>query len=413
MKEILADIITIGDEILYGQTIDTNSAFIGQVLGEIGISIHQINSVQDKKENIIKSLRSSKSDITIITGGLGPTKDDITKQTLADFFDDSLQQNEIAWENVQNFYKTRNRTISDINKLQSFLPTKAICLTNNVGTASGMWFNENNKVYISLPGVPREMKKIMQDEVIPRLQSSFNLPHIEHRFVNTVGIPESNLAEKIDAWSTNLPQELSLAYLPSLGCVKLRLTAKGSNKKHLNNLLTENVNKLIPLIEKYVYATNQESFIESISKLLKNNNLSISTAESCTGGNIAKTITSISGSSSYFQGSIVSYSNEVKIHSLGVNRETIKQHGAVSEETAIEMVEGCYNLFKTDICIATTGIAGPDGGTPEKPIGTVYIVIKFKNKIISKRIQVGDLGRNNNIESTTIAALNMIRKIIS
>lgn len=412
MKEILADIITIGDEILYGQTIDTNSAFIGEKLGEAGIRINQITSISDTKDHILKTLKESKANIILITGGLGPTLDDITKQTLCEYFNDSLELNSLAWENVQHFYASRKREISEINKLQAHLPTKCECLSNLVGTASGMWFEHDNQIYISMPGVPREMKKLITDFVLPKLKRKMDLPFIKHQFINTVGIPESDLATMMESWVNQLPKNISLAYLPSLGRVKLRLTIKGSSSEELINLLLKQTESLVPIIEKYIYSVNDTSLPEAVAKLLIGNKLTISTAESCTGGNVAKTLTSVSGSSQYFSGGAVTYSNEMKIQELGVNSNSLQKFGAVSEQTVIEMTEGACKKFNTDISIATTGIAGPDGGTPSKPIGTVWIAISYQGTITTKLIQVGNLGRENNIENTTIAALNLIRKTI-
>lgn len=412
MKEILADIITIGDEILYGQTVDTNSAFMGKTLGEVGIKINQTISISDNRQHILDTLSNSKAQIILITGGLGPTLDDITKQTLCDFFDDKLELNELAWKGLTEFYDSRKRKISAINKLQAHLPTKCECLPNTIGTASGMLFKQNNKVYISMPGVPREMKQLITNEAIPRLKSIYDLPFIKHQFINTVGIPESDLATKMEGWVKNIPNEISLAYLPSLGSVKLRLTIKGENEKYLNNVLELATQKLLPIIKEYIYSTDESTLTESISQLLKDKKITVSTAESCTGGNVAKTLISVPGSSNYFNGGIITYSNEMKIQELDVKPGTIEKYGAVSEQTAIEMVKGASKKFNSDISIATTGIAGPDGGTPEKPIGTVWIALFYNGNIITKLIQIGNLGRVNNIENTTIAALNLIRKVL-
>lgn len=412
MKEVTAEIITIGDEILYGQTIDTNSAFMGEKLGKLGVLIKKITSISDTKEAILDAISQTKAHIVLITGGLGPTLDDITKETLCTFFNDKLELNNLAWQYVKEFYESRNRTISEVNKMQAFLPTKCTCLPNKIGTASGMWFENNNQIYVSMPGVPREMKMLINHEVIPKLKTKFKFPIIKHRFINTVGIAESNLAAKINRWELQLPHEIALAYLPSLGRVKLRLTAKGDNENNIENLLDLEIKKVEALINEYIYAYEDFTFEEAISQLLTDKNYTISTAESCTGGNIAKLLTSVSGSSNYFIGGIISYSNEVKINQLNVSSETLQKYGAVSQETAIEMVKGVNNKFKTDISIATTGIAGPDGRTEEKPVGTVWIALLFKGKITTKLIHVGDLGRENNIESASIYALNLMRKII-
>lgn len=413
MKQIKADIITIGDEILYGQTIDTNSAFIGKELNKIGISVKQITSISDKKEDILNTISNSTSDIILITGGLGPTLDDITKQTLCDYFDDTIELNEQAWKNVQAFYKQRNREISNVNKLQAHLPAKCICLPNKIGTASGMWFEKDDKIIISMPGVPREMKLLITDEVNPRLKEKFTLPVIIHQFINTIGIPESDLAEKLQSWIELLPKDIALAFLPSLGNVKLRLTIVGEDKLKCEEAILKETEKAIKIIKPYIHSTDESSISESIHNLLIDKKLTISTAESCTGGNVAKTLISNSGSSNYYIGGIVSYSNDSKINELKVKASTLQKHGAVSEETAIEMVKGVQQKFNTDIAISTTGIAGPDGGTTEKPVGTIWIAIYYKGIASSKLLQIGDLGRENNIENTTIAVLNLIRKTIN
>lgn len=410
MKEILADIITIGDEILYGQTIDTNSAFMGVSLQEMGVKVRQITSISDNREAILNTLKTSseKADIVLITGGLGPTLDDITKHTLCEYFDDHLDLNEEAWTHVQAFYHARNREISEVNRLQAHLPTTCTCLPNKMGTASGMWFEKDNVIIVSMPGVPREMKGLMENEVLSRLAHRFDFVEINHTFVNTVGIPESNLAEKISLWERQLPPYIKLAYLPSLGCVKLRLTMVGDH----GNELTEQVNQLIPLIDDYVYSTGNISLEDAIAQLLINGKHTISTAESCTGGNVARALTSVSGSSAYFMGGMVSYDNKVKIENLGVSSEILKEKGAVSEEVVTQMVKGAQQVFHTDIAVATTGVAGPNGGTAEKPVGTVWIAFANKDEVITKKLQLGDFGRTQNIDMTTIAVLNLIRKFI-
>jgi nicotinamide-nucleotide amidase len=411
---MVAEIITIGDELLIGQVVDTNSAWMGTLLNNNGIKVHQITSVSDNREHIIQALTDAakRVDIIFITGGLGPTKDDITKATLCDYFKVGLRFDEEAFKDVEYVFKIRGREVTEINRKQAELPTNCTALRNKNGTAPGMWFEEKGKVYVSMPGVPYEMKAIMTDEVIPRLKKKFELPVIMHKTVLTQGIGESMLAEKIEKWEDSLAAEnIKLAYLPSPGMVRLRLTTSGKDLASIKEKIDRKAKELIPLAENYIYGYEDETLEGIVGKLLLERKQTLSTAESCTGGYIAHLITSISGSSDYFKGSVVSYANEVKINTLGVKKETIEKHGAVSQQVVEEMAAGVSSKLNTDYAIAVSGIAGPTGGTPEKPLGYVWIAIKTPTKLFSKSFQFGD-NRERNIRITAITALNMLRKEI-
>lgn len=411
---MLCEIITIGDELLIGQVVDTNSAWMGTLLNNNGIKVHQITSVSDNREHIIEALTEAakRADIILITGGLGPTKDDITKSTLCDYFKTELVFNAEAFKDVEYVFKIRGREVTEINRKQAEIPKNSIPLRNKNGTAPGMWFEEKGKIYVSMPGVPYEMKAIMENDVIPRLKKKFDLPVIMHRTVLTQGIGESVLAEKIEAWEDSLAKEnIKLAYLPSPGMVRLRLTTSGKDATVLKQTIERKVKELIPLAENYIYGYENDTLEGLVGKLLLEKHKTLSTAESCTGGYIAHLITSIAGSSEYFKGSVVSYANEVKENVLGVKKETLDKHGAVSQQTVEEMVAGVSSKLNTDYAIAVSGIAGPGGGTPEKPVGLVWIAIKTPTKVFSKQYQFGD-NRERNIRVTAITALNLLRKEI-
>jgi|SRR6185312_3350728 len=411
---MLAEIITIGDELLIGQVVDTNSAWMGSFLSNNGIKVHQITSVSDNREHIIEALQAAakRADIILITGGLGPTKDDITKSTLCDYFKVGLRFDAEAFKDVEHIFKIRGREVTAINRKQAELPTNCIALRNKNGTAPGMWFEDKGKVYVSMPGVPYEMKALMADEVMPRLKKKFELPFILHRTVLTQGIGESMLAEKIEAWEDSLAKEnIKLAYLPSVASVRLRLTTSGKDEASIKEKIDRKVKELIPLAESYIYGYEDDTLEGIVGKLLLERKQTLSTAESCTGGYIAHLITSISGSSDYFKGSVVAYANEVKMKALGVKAETIEKHGAVSQQVVEEMAAGACKQLNTDYSIAVSGIAGPGGGTAEKPVGFVWIAIKTPKKVLSKSFQFGD-NRERNIRTTAITALNWLRKEI-
>jgi nicotinamide-nucleotide amidase len=411
MKEIFVETITIGDEILYGQTLDTNSHWISQEMNAIGAKVIRKTTIGDERQQILNALpeAAGRADIILITGGLGPTKDDITKKTLAEYFDSPIEVNPQALKEVAAYFESLGRIMSGLNIAQTELPVKCQMLSNTVGTAPGMWFEKDEKVYISMPGVPHEMKTMMIERVIPRLKVKFDLPVIRHRMIKTVGIGESLLAEIIDQWEDNLPQHIRLAYLPDLGEVKLRLTAVGDQYEKLEQDIEAQIQTLLPLIGDYVYGFGSTSLEEAIGNLLLEQQKTIALAESCTGGYIAHLITRIPGSSRYFQGGMVPYQNEMKINVLGVERGTIAEHGAVSEATIVQMANRIRECMQADIGLASSGIAGPDGGTDEKPVGTVWIAVADGEQTLTKKLQLTK-NRLLNIELTAVAVLNMLRK---
>lgn len=408
-----AEIITIGDELLIGQVIDTNSAWLGQSLGALGIALYQRTACGDNKNQILDCLTDAtkRSDIIIITGGLGPTKDDITKTTLCEFFHTNLIQNDKVLEWVTKIFRSRKMPMLEVNLLQAMVPSNCKILWNKSGTAPGMWFENNNKIYISLPGVPFEMKTIFEEEAIPLLRQQFQLPSIYHRTFQTCSIGESFLAEKIMHIEDALPSHIKLAYLPSIGAVRLRLSAYGNNKALLEEEVNVIANQFYQAIGEYIYGENDDSLPLVVGTLLKSNGATLATAESCTGGYIAHQITSIPGSSNYFKGSIISYDNEIKKQELSVTDEILKNYGAVSEECVTQMAKSIIHKFDVDYGIATSGIAGPDGGSEEKPIGTVWIAIASKEKVMAKKFNMGD-NRERTIIRTNLMALDMLRKLL-
>jgi nicotinamide-nucleotide amidase len=414
MKLIFAEVITIGDEILYGQITDTNTKWISENLDKIGIKTKRKSSVGDDRNEILSILNESlqRADIVLITGGLGPTKDDITKKTLADFFDDHLVINPHAEAFVRQFFEKRGREFTEINRQQAAIPSRCTYLHNATGTAPGMWFEKDGKIIVSMPGVPVEMHYLMENEVLPRLKKRFKLPEIIHQVIRTIGLGESFLAEKISDWEDSLPENLKLAYLPSFGEVKLRITGVDFDYKKLRNQIDDEVKKLVPIINDFIYSTDNENIEEAIGKLLIQKNQKVSVAESCTGGYLSHLFTSIPGSSAYFMGGIVSYSNEAKMEVLKVKQETLTKFGAVSEETVKEMAIGAKNLLKTDYAISTSGIAGPDGGTPEKPVGTVWLAVTDGTETLTKKLTLGN-QRLVNIQYSGKAALNLLRSMIN
>jgi nicotinamide-nucleotide amidase len=413
MKLVLAEVITIGDEILYGQITDTNTQWMGVELGKLGIKIIQKTSIGDSESEILRILAEaeSRADVILITGGLGPTKDDITKKTLCKYFDDELVINEDALAFVTDFFVKRGRELTEINRLQAAVPSKCTYLANKTGTAPGMWFDRNGKVFVSMPGVPHEMKYLMNNEVLPRVKAFFQTPILQHKVIRTIGIGESMLAEKIENWEDNLPKNIKLAYLPSFGQVRLRLTGFGEDETVLKQQIDTEVDKLIPQIEKYVFSQVDEDLEYAIGRILKERGQTVSIAESCTGGYVSHLITKVAGCSAYFMGSVVSYSNEAKMNILGVKSDTLEAHGAVSEETIKGMAEGVRKVMNTDFGVATSGVAGPDGGTPEKPVGTIWLAVASKNRTIARKILMTQ-QRDTNIQYGSVAALNLLRKMI-
>ncbi|MCF8381893.1 MAG: competence/damage-inducible protein A [Bacteroidales bacterium] len=408
-----AAIVTIGDEILIGQIIDTNSAWIAQQLNLTGVQIKEIRSISDNHQAILNTLRDFESgmDLVVLTGGLGPTKDDITKKSLAEYFESRMVENQEVLIHIGELFKKRGFSLTETNRQQAILPHNCIPLKNNSGTAAGMWFERSGTIFVSMPGVPFEMKGIVNDELLPRLQSMINGNVIIHKTIMTQGVPESYLAAKIKDWEEALPDDIKLAYLPRPGIVRLRMTAIGKNRDYLNVLLQQEEIKLLSIISDDVFATEDISLEQFIGNLLKEKKLSLSTAESCTGGNIASSLTSVAGSSAYFIGSVVAYSNEIKINELGVSKDDIENYGAVSEKVVTAMAQNVRIKMKTDFGIATSGIAGPSGGTEEKPVGTTWIAVSSAEKCIARRFNFGE-HRGRTIDRATLTSLNMLRKII-
>lgn len=406
-----AEIITIGDELLLGQVIDTNSSWLGQYLNKLGIRVQYKCTISDSREAITNALleASRRSDVIIITGGLGPTKDDITKITMADFFGTELVLNQEVLDWVQSIFNKRNLPMLESNNQQAMVPKNCEVLWNKNGTAPGMWFYENGTAYISMPGVPFEMKTIFEEEAIPKLNSHFNFPSILHRTIQTIGIGESFLADKISNIEDALPNHIKLAYLPSIGAVRLRLSAYGEQMHMLKNELEPIIISLYLSIGEYIYGEGEDSIAEVVGRLLKNKNETISTAESCTGGYLAHLITSVPGSSEYYIGSIVSYANRIKIKELGVPSNIIENHGAVSEACVIAMANNLKEKFNTTYAIATSGVAGPSGGSVDKPIGTVWIALASSNGTIAKKYNMGD-NRERTILRTALSSLELLRR---
>ncbi|WP_416866335.1 MAG: competence/damage-inducible protein A [Imperialibacter sp.] len=407
---INAEILSIGDEILYGQIHDTNSTWIGQQLSERGIKVIRKTTVGDVENEMMTAFAEAekRADIIIITGGLGPTKDDLTKPLLARYFGMELALHEEALAEITALFEKRGFQMTDTNRQQAWLPKGSTKLTNRMGTAPGMWFEKGNKTFVSLPGVPYEMKVLISEQVIPRLREKYTLPVIYHKMIRTIGIGESWLSDKIEWWETSLPPHIKLAYLPSPGEVKLRLTGAGPNLETLAKEVQAEIDRVMPDIQKFVYGYDQETIESAIGKLLLERKLTVSTAESCTGGYLAHEITSIPGSSAYYMGSIISYDNRVKTDELGVKQETLDTVGAVSEETVRQMAEGVRKRLKTDIGLATSGIAGPDGGTPDKPVGTVWIACAFEGRTFARKLQL-TTDRQINIHASALHSLNLLR----
>jgi len=408
-----AKIITIGDELLIGQVVDTNSSWLAAELTKIGFNVSSILSISDTSDDIAKAITESEkeNELTILTGGLGPTKDDITKTTLCKIFNSQLKFNEVVYADVEAFLAQRGVEMNHLNKDQALFPADAILLRNRHGTAPGIWLERNNRVIISLPGVPWEMKGIFKHEIVSRLEDFFNLPENYYQTIMISGIGESTLAIKLENWENQLPKYVKVAYLPSPGLIRLRLgiTNKPATESH-NKLETE-IKKLYKIIPKNIVSDTEVSLQEIIGKLLNNSNKTIATAESCSGGNIAKMITSVPGCSQYFKGSIIAYSNEIKTKLLNVNKQIIQEYGAVSKQVVEAMAIGACKKLNTDYAIATSGIAGPEGGTLNKPVGYIWIAISDSNNTISKVFQFGK-EREVNIKRTSIAALNMLREYI-
>lgn len=413
-RRVNASIITIGDELLIGQVVDTNSAWMAQELNKIGIWMKRKVAVGDDRQEIIRALdeESQVSDIILITGGLGPTADDITKPVLCEYFGGKLVMDERVLAHITHiFEKILKKPVTEVNRKQAEVPDTCTVLDNPWGTAPGMWFEKNGKVFIAMPGVPIEMKGIMQHRVLDVLKERFTLPVILHQTVLVAGIGESLLAEAIKEWEAALPNYIRLAYLPNFGLVRLRMTATGNDKQQLETELERQLAGLKPLIKEWLVIDEDMTMQQVVAKLLKERKQTAGTAESCTGGYIAHLLTMDPGASSNFKGSIVSYDNAVKTDVLGVSPATIESTGAVSEETVTEMIKGALEVLKTDYVIATSGIMGPDGGSEKKPVGLVWIAVGNKEKIVTQRFHFR-FDRLRNIELTAMNALNMLQKFI-
>lgn len=410
------EIITIGDEILIGQIIDTNSAFIAKELNKIGVSVYQITSIQDHEAHIVEALDNTQknSKLTIITGGLGPTKDDITKKTLCEYTGDVLVQNDEVLKHVEAiFAKYIDRPISELNRRQALVPSKSEVLQNEYGTAPGMWLKHKDHIFVSLPGVPYEMKALITDHVIPKIRKEFHLPFISHKTLLTFGMGESAIAERLDVFENELPKFIKLAYLPNLGKVRLRLTGKLTDKIVLDDAIAAETNKLVALVSDiFMGFEGEEEEIELIHNILADNGKTLAVAESCTGGKIAERITSMPGASDYFKGGIVVYSTESKCELLGVNNDTISKYSVVSKEVAEEMVLGVMDKFRTDYAISTTGNAGPTKGESEAEVGTVFISLATKNGVKTEKYVFGN-QRVKVIGKAVNKALELLIKEIS
>jgi nicotinamide-nucleotide amidase len=408
-----AELITIGDEILIGQIIDTNSAWMGQQLNLLGIEVYQVTSVHDNHDHILKAIHEAEqnADLVLITGGLGPTKDDITKKCLCEYFDTELVLNSEVLDHVQSLLSSRNVVINELNRHQALLPAACTVLHNSAGTASGMWFERNNTIFVSMPGVPFEMEAIMKEEVFPRLTKLGITQNIVHQTVLTIGLPESMLAEKIEKWESALPSFIKLAYLPNQMMVRLRLSGYGTNKDLIEAEISRQVNELITLIPENVFGFNDDNLGVVVGRMLVESGSTLSLAESCTGGSMSQFITSNPGSSAYFKGGVVAYSNEIKNKLLNIYLELIEVHGAVSQQVAEAMAIGARIALNTDYSVATTGIAGPDGGSPEKPVGTVWIAVAGPSGVKCKMYNFKH-NRERNIIRTTHTALNLLRILL-
>jgi len=409
----IAEIITIGDELLIGQTVDTNSAWMGMQLSMRGIRVNRITSVSDRREEIISALDEAlkRAPIVLITGGLGPTSDDITKQTLAEYFGTGLVMNQEVLAEVTERITRRNLEMNENNRRQALVPESCRVLANHAGTAPGMLFEKEGKIIVSMPGVPSEMKHIMQEHVLPMVSARAGGRTIIHRNIMTYGTFEAKLAERLEGFEKELPAIVKLAYLPAHGVIKLRLTCTGDDAVQVHATVDEQVRKLYGIIPDVIYGEDEVTLEETVGKLLLDNNMTVSTAESCTGGRIASMITSVPGSSAWFRGSVVAYDNSIKTGVLGVDPAIISRHGAVSEETVRAMAAGMRKLAATDYTVAVTGIAGPTGGTPEKPVGTVWIAVASARGIVAEKHRFAD-DRQVNILRSASTALNLLRKQI-
>lgn len=408
------DLITIGDEILIGQIVDTNSAWMGIELNKYGFEVEQISSVHDSKSHILTALDEAlkRSDVVLITGGLGPTKDDITKQCLCEYFNSKLVFKDEIYQHITELLKHRPQAINHLTATQAYVPECCTIFTNEVGTAPIMWFEREGKVVVSMPGVPHEMQTAMTDWVMPELAKHFDAPGVFHKTIVVEGLPESALAIKIANWEEELPQHLHLAYLPNYGVVRLRLTVSNAkNYPGIEALIENELQRLRLILGKAIVAEDDMKAVEIMAKKLLAKNRTVATAESCTGGAIAHEIISMAGSSKYFKGSIVAYANEAKVNLLSVDAQSIEKHGAVSCEVVSQMAENACKKLNTDYAIATSGIAGPGGGTPDKAVGTVWIAVSDGNRTIAREYHFSKM-RKLNIDRSVQASLLLLNELI-
>jgi nicotinamide-nucleotide amidase len=413
------EIINIGDELLIGQVVNTNASWMAGQLNLEGFQVHQFTVISDTREHILEALQKAaeRSEVVLISGGIGPTKDDITKITLCEFFGTSLVFNTEAYKDIESLFSRRGYKVTELNRQQAYIPGNCISIPNKLGTARGMWFEKDitvsgrsgKTIFVSMPGVPFEMQAMMTENIIPELKRRFHPKSIFHKTILTQGIGESFLASIIEEWENNLPAAIKLAYLPQPGIVRLRLTGTGDDVAAIRNLVEKQAGKLSAIIPEYIFGEDDDRLEAIVGKLLKEKNCTLGTAESCTGGYIAHLITSIPGSSSYFKGSIIAYDNAVKEQILGIMPETIQKFGAVSPEVVTEMAIGAQTNLNVDYVIAVSGIAGPDGGTKEKPVGTTWIAIATPDEVFSKQYFFGD-SRERNIRRAALQALNLFRK---
>lgn len=404
------NLINIGDELLIGQVVNTNASWMSAYLNENGMRVCRVFTIADNADEIKNALQQAMStaDAVIITGGLGPTKDDITKHTLCQFFSSHLVLHEPSLDNVRSIFKKRNFPMTPLNETQALVPECCRVLLNKWGTAPGMWFEKDGRVVVSLPGVPSEMKGLMREEVVPLLQEKFSVESIYHKNVLTFGIGESFLSDKIEQWELALPENIRLAYLPKDGVVRLRLSAYGNNFAELEKQVACEVEKLRAIVGEYIFGYDNDTLESVVGKLLAERGLTLATAESCTGGTVARLLTSVSGASAYYVGGVVAYANEAKEQLLGVKHATLEQHGAVSRQTAEEMALGAKRRFATDCAIATTGIAGPTGGTEDKPVGTVWIAVATPSGVEAQCFSFGD-DRSKNVMRASYQALRWLQ----
>jgi len=405
------DILTIGDELLIGQTLNTNAQWIATELNKIGFEIRQQLTISDDEQIIYNAVDEALTnvDVVLITGGLGPTKDDLTLPVLNNYFGGELVEDKEVYQDIENLILSRGFKMNQNNKNQALVSSKCKPIRNEHGTAPGLWFEKKNKVVVAMPGVPYEMKAMLSKSVIPQLKQKNELPEIINHMVYTQGLPESMLAEELEEWENNLPQTIKLAYLPSPGRVKLRLSSIGNNRLEMQKAIDEKVEELKTIIPQHIYSENEEHIQAVIGGLLRAKKATVATAESCTGGYIAHLITEIAGSSDYYLGSILSYANEVKINQLGVSADDIEKYGAVSQQVVEQMALGVQQQLKSDYAVATSGIAGPTGGTEDKPVGTVWIAVATPKGVKSEKYVFGK-QRKVNIERAAITAIGMLRR---